>query len=364
MLSQLLSYSKHRQNLINLEHNKGLDALGAGAHIPPAASFEAALGKRNGLPLTDQNNNMEWTGTVSIGTPAQEFIIDFDTGSADLWVPAAGCDGCESQDRYDPSSSSTSQEESGTFSIGYGDGSTTSGPIYTDTVSVAGVTVTGQYLSAVDSESGVLSGSPSDGLMGMAFPALSQLQNNPFMWTAVDQGAVSKGEFGFKLSSEGAELYFGGVDKSLYTGKIEYHDISADTGFWQIGSASALINGQTAMSGFDTIIDSGTTLMYAPPDVATQFYENIDGAQEIDQGLYMFPCDSAPTVAFTWGGKTWQIDPSDFVIGQEDGQCVGALGGKDLGFGDNVWLVGDTFMRNVYSVFSIDKNAVGFAALA
>lgn len=31
-----------------------------------------------------------------------------------------------------------------------------------------------------------------------------------------------------------------------------------------------------------------------------------------------------------------------FVIGQEDGQCVGALGGKDLGFGDNVWLVGDT----------------------
>lgn len=44
--------------------------------------------------------------------------------------------------------------------------------------------------------------------------------------------------------------------------------------------------------------------------------------------------------------------------------CVGALAGQDLGLGTNVWLLGDSFMKNVYTVFSFDQNAVGFAALS
>ena len=46
------------------------------------------------------------------------------------------------------------------------------------------------------------------------------------------------------------------------------------------------------------------------------------------------------------------------------GKCVGALGGEDLGLGSNVWLLGDAFMKNVYTAFSYDDNAVGFAALS
>ena len=66
------------------------------------------------------------------------------------------------------------------------------------------------------------------------------------------------------------------------------------------------------------------------------------------------------------------------------GQCVGALSGEDVGLGDNVWLLGDryvvslcmlpsceksspslffSFMKNVYTAFSFDQNAVGFAPL-
>lgn len=46
------------------------------------------------------------------------------------------------------------------------------------------------------------------------------------------------------------------------------------------------------------------------------------------------------------------------------GQCVGALAGQDLGLGNNVWLLGDSYMKNVYSAFSFDKSSVGFATLA
>jgi len=356
--------NKHRANLITIDRKIGLENFNAGAHIPPVATLPDHLQKRQSEPLTDQQSE-EWTGTVSIGTPGQSFVIDFDTGSSDLWVASSSCSGCEASNSYDPSSSSTSSEQSGTFQIQYGDGSTASGPIYTDDVSVAGISVTSQTLSAVTSESGDLVGGPSDGLMGMGWPALSNLNADPYFWTAVSQGAVSEGVFSFYLAGSGSELYLGGTDSSLYSGDIESHDLTSSSGFWQIGGASAIVNGQTVVSNFDTIIDSGTTLMYGPPDAVDTFYSGISGAQSLGSGSYGIPCDSFPTVAFTWGGNTFTISSDAFNLGDAgNGLCEAALGGQDLGLGDNVWLLGDTLMQSVYTAFSVDNSAVGFANLS
>ncbi|KAH9928187.1 aspartic peptidase domain-containing protein [Fomitopsis serialis] len=360
--------NKHRQNLMNIDKNVGLENFNQGAHIPGLAVLPPSLQKRQGESLSDEQNNEEWTGTVSIGTPAQDFTIDFDTGSADLWIPSSDCSGCQAKSSYDASKSSTSKEQSGNFQIQYGDGSTASGPIYSDTVSVSGVSVTGQYLSAVNSESGNLVGGPNDGLMGMAFPTISQLKSDPYFWTAVDQKAVKEGVFAFKLSTSGSELYIGGTDNSMYSGDIEYHDLSSSAqGFWQISGASALVNNNATVSDFDTIIDSGTTIMYGPPDAVSQFYAAIDGSSEYDSqnGYYSIPCDSIPTIAFSWGGNNWEISSDVFNLGTaSDGNCQGALAAQDLGLGDNVWLLGDSLMRNVYTAFSVDNNAVGFAKLS
>lgn len=46
------------------------------------------------------------------------------------------------------------------------------------------------------------------------------------------------------------------------------------------------------------------------------------------------------------------------------GKCVGALAGQDIGLGSNVWLLGDSFMKNVYTAFNFGTNSVGFATLA
>lgn len=45
-------------------------------------------------------------------------------------------------------------------------------------------------------------------------------------------------------------------------------------------------------------------------------------------------------------------------------QCFGALIGCDMGLDDNVWLLGDSFMKNVYTSFDFGTNQVGFATLA
>ena len=120
--------------MINIQNNLGADALPEGAEIQPLATVPAAFQKRGAVKLTDQEDDLEWTGSISIGSPAQSFTIDFDTGSSDLWVPSAQrCSGCSGKRTYNPSSSSSSQSQKGTFSIEYADGSTVSGPVYKDT---------------------------------------------------------------------------------------------------------------------------------------------------------------------------------------------------------------------------------------
>jgi hypothetical protein len=53
--------------------------------------------------------NTQYYGSISIGTPLQQFDVLFDTGSANLWVPSSRCGRCNHK-KYDSSRSSTYRE--------------------------------------------------------------------------------------------------------------------------------------------------------------------------------------------------------------------------------------------------------------
>ena len=48
---------------------------------------KAPTGDETGdVPAEDSQNDSEYLCPVTIGTPGEVFTLDFDTGSADLWV--------------------------------------------------------------------------------------------------------------------------------------------------------------------------------------------------------------------------------------------------------------------------------------
>ena len=128
-------HSKYRQTLVNFQKNTGRLPKNIAA-IPPPKQMPQDLHRRYSEALIDIGDDTEWAGWVDIGTPPVRFLIDFDTGSSDLWVPSSSCDDCGDHDTYNSASSSSSVSQQGIFEIEYGDNSTTSGPIYTDTGTV------------------------------------------------------------------------------------------------------------------------------------------------------------------------------------------------------------------------------------
>ncbi|KAJ3774218.1 putative aspartic protease [Lentinula raphanica] len=389
---------KHQANLHNLQENT--DGLPEGMKIIDVASLTRqatahvrrddnpfiggthALRRRfkkegAGETLTDVGYDTEWKGNILVGDPGQDLQLDFDTGSSDLWVINEACTTgpcAKKTKKYDPSKSDSSERQPGTFTIQYGDKSTVSGPIYTDEVTITGITVKNQALSAVTELSEGFLRDPISGIIGLAWPDISNLKKTPWFLNAVEQGVIKKREFGFYLSKKGSELYLGGTDPKHYEGTPEYHEVDSKEGFWKVKNARIHLGEEVVLKEFPTIIDSGTTLMYGPPDAVKEFYSKVEGAKVYDgeQGFYTFPCDKVPEVAFSWDeGKKFVIPPEHFNLGTtEEGSssCIGALAASDIGLG-KAWLLGDILMKSLYAAFrfgekEINKGAVvGFAKL-
>lgn len=110
-------------------------------------------------------------------------------------------------------------------------------------------------------------GFPFDGILGLAFPVLSAIGKSPFFHTAFKEGVANS--FGIRVESGRPQLHVGGGaggDQHLYKGSIEEHPVDSSKGYWQLKGASVLVGETVVVSGIDTLLDSGSKMIYGPAD--------------------------------------------------------------------------------------------------
>ena len=67
--------------------------------------------------------------------------------------------------------------------------------------------------------------------MGMAFQSIAVFNTSPPFRTLVSEGAEKEPVFSFKLATSGSELFLGGVNTQLFTGKITWGPLTTKVCF-------------------------------------------------------------------------------------------------------------------------------------
>ncbi|KIY53016.1 acid protease, partial [Fistulina hepatica ATCC 64428] len=337
--------------------------------------------------LVDQDADSSYYGSIAVGTPPVSYDVIIDSGSADLWLASSSCSsGCSSVGpTFNPSDSSTFSNKSTAFSITYGSGSA-QGYLATDTVQMAGFSVSSQTFAVCDVVSDSLITSPVSGLMGFGFKTIAASGATPFWQTLAASGAWDSPLMSVQITrylndtsvqslEPGGTLTMGFVNESLYRGEIEYtsYPSGVTESYWLVSLEALTVAGSsvTLPTGSDAYaaIDTGTTLVGGPSEYIKAIYELIEGAEAGTgdyEGYYLYPCKNSVTIALGFGNSSmWTISPADFEMSRvSSSMCLGAF--FDLTTGDSApsWIVGDTFLKNVYTVLRYDSPAIGFANLS
>ncbi|GAM90331.1 hypothetical protein ANO11243_083740 [Dothideomycetidae sp. 11243] len=332
---------------------------------PQRVKVAAASGQSGAVVATSQDGDEEYTCPVSVG--GQTLNLDFDTGSADLWVFSTLTPSSESSGHHKYNPKTSGKKLSGeTWSISYGDGSGAAGVVYADKVVVGGVTATSQAVEAATSVSSEFQqDTVSDGLLGLAFSSINTVSPNPAttFFDTVKSSLASK-LFTARLRHNAPGSYdFGKIDTTQYTGKINYVAVDNSQGFWGFTAGAYSINGQSGSSIGSAIADTGTTLLYVPDDAVNDYYSNIGSAQNSDQyGGYIFDCsETLPDFSVRIGSGTSTV-PGSYINFQDngDGTCFGGLQSND---GIGLTIFGDIFLKSQLVVFDQTQGSprLGFA---
>ncbi|KAF0492167.1 acid protease [Gigaspora margarita] len=175
------------------------------------------------------------------------------------------------------------------------------------------------------------------------------LQRKNLMVSLVKQRAVRNPYFGIYLprSNDIGILTLGDIDTTKFIVNLNYNNVPTLYGkymFWVLDVDDISINGNKLdFKNRQAIFDTGSNIVFMSDDDAATYHKFINGSS-FNDGIYTVPCNTTDQVAYIFGGVSYIIDQSDLVTGSDCSFSV------QLGNNDNIWIIGDIFLRNVYSV--------------
>lgn len=354
------------------------------------ATITEALGNEQNL----------YYANVTVGTPGQLLQLQLDTGSSDVWMTETEADYCLEQEgnciggTFDPlQSSSYNVVDAGGFAIQYVDNSASQGDYFTDTLSIGGISLEKQQMGlAIETTIGT-------GIIGVGFTeneAVCRSTTSCDTYPTIIDQMVKQKKINSKayslwlndLSENTGSILFGGVDTKKYMGDLVTLPIlpnanSGSTSTFSVAWTGFVI---TTPDGPKTnfvssdfvepvVLDSGTTDMILPDDLAEQLYVQFGAQPFSSKAGYVAPCflrTSNATLDFTFGGKggpTIRVEINEFLldlptttgrpIQDDNGHDICLLGFE--GAQGRPILFGDSFLRSAYVVYDLDNKEISIA---
>lgn len=276
------------------------------------------------------------------------------------------------------------------FKVAFGSGESVSGPLGRSDISVAGITVRKQ-LSGLANNTNWWGNNITNGLLGLAYPALTsaylgpvggesmghEQTYQPFFTSMVNQGlvepyfavAIEKGSAAGMIGWGGLPPVQWSGTATAYTDILVANVVASDAPFsYQYSFYTIVVDGfqygqTTDLTKFLYIVDTGTTLMHLPPQLAEAIAHSFEprGSYLFQYGGYFAPCDAvAPRIAVIIDGAHFWINPSDLIYRDFadpiTGMCM--LGITSGGFGP--YILGSVFLQNVVAVFDVGAAQMRF----
>ncbi|KAJ5081059.1 acid protease [Penicillium angulare] len=351
--------------------------------------------------LRSLEKGSEYATSITFGNQTLEVIVD--TGSSDTWAPELGfkCYDIESNNRtstancafgpgrYAPSKS-FKRIPGEVMTIGYGDGEYGSGYMGYENVTLAGISV--NQTIGVISRAAWTGDDLTSGLVGLAYPAETGASNttthkekvyDPIFTSMYKQGLVDSYfslAISRNVSGDAGYLTLGGLppidfnetwaSTDIIVTNVADYDKGMD--FYTINIDGLKMNGKTLKKSGGKknqyMVDSGTTLNYYPTTAANELANAFHPkATRNEDGTYEVDCDAkAPSHAITIDGTTFNINPLDMILyngEDDDGNVVCQTGFVDNqeSASEDVFILGDTFLKNVVAVFDVGASEMLFA---
>ncbi|KAG8213074.1 acid protease [Butyriboletus roseoflavus] len=327
--------------------NTGVSPLDIQAATSGGVTVAKLPTANDSLGLNIEADDVGYLATIQIGTPPRDFQLLMDSGSADFWVAGENCQsqqgGCGNHTTLGAQSSSSFVQSTQQFQVTYGSGAV-QGVLCQDNVNIAGLKLQNHTFGVASAESIQFASdtTPFDGLMGLAQSTLSQEK----ALTPVESLAANK-----LIQSPIASFKIPRLGDQLNDGEVTFGGLDA---------TNAGLTGRTA------ILDTGTTLIIAPPSDAQKVMQSLGGTCDTQQCT--IPCTTQASLALSFGNASFAIDPRDLAVLPVDpnnptGSCTAGIQPQQIGAATE-WLVGDVFLKNAYFSTNVATNQISLAKLS